>query len=74
MDGARLTTTEEVGAILRRHRPGDTIPIVFVDRTGLTKSTTLTLKEDPRIELVPVESSGGTLTPAQKAFRERWLH
>jgi predicted metalloprotease with PDZ domain len=73
MDGARLTTTEEVGSILRRHRPGDAIPVVVVDRTGLTRSTTLTLKEDPRIELLPVESAGGSLTPGQRAFRDRWL-
>ena len=26
-----------------------------------------------RVEVVPVESAGGVLTPAQRAFREDWL-
>jgi hypothetical protein len=45
---------------------------VFVDRTGVAKTAGVTLAEDPHAEVVPVES-GGTLTPAQKAFRDRWL-
>jgi hypothetical protein len=35
---------------------------------------TLTLEEDPRIEIVPVESAGGTLTTEQKRFRDAWLN
>jgi hypothetical protein len=26
------------------------------------------------VEVVPVESTGGTLSPDQRAFRERWLN
>jgi hypothetical protein len=37
------------------------------------KTAGVTLAEDPRIELVTVESTGRPLTPAQKTFRDRWL-
>jgi hypothetical protein len=33
----------------------------------------MTLAEDPSLEVVTVEASGGTLTPAQKTFRDAWL-
>ncbi len=74
MDGMRLTTTEDVTTILRRHKPGDTVAVSFIDRAGVQKTTTVTFREDPRIEVVPVESAGGSLSPAQKTFRDRWLH
>jgi hypothetical protein len=74
MDRARMTSPEDVNAVLRRHRPGDAILVVFVDRTGAEKQTTVTLREDPGIDLLPVEMLGGALTPSQKAFRQRWLN
>jgi hypothetical protein len=35
--------------------------------------TTVALEEDPRIEIVPIEAAGGSLTSAQKQFREGWI-
>ena len=58
---------------MRRHRAGDVITVEYVDRAGTTLSTTVTLEEDPRLELVPIESTGRTLTSAQRAFRNAWL-
>jgi len=52
-----------------RHKPGDRISITFVDRTGRAKTATITLAEDPELEVVPVYSP----TAAQKAFRDAWL-
>jgi predicted metalloprotease with PDZ domain len=74
MDGTRMTSPEDVSAMLRRHRPGDTISVVFVDRTGAEKRTSVTLREDPGVDLFPVEMLGGALTPSQKTFRQRWLN
>ena len=34
---------------------------------------TLVLEEDPRMELIPVEKTGGTLTDDQRRFRASWL-
>ena len=72
VDGQKITGEADVASVLQRHKPGDTVPVVFVDRTGVPKTASITLAEDPHIDVVPVES-GGTLSAAQKAFRDRWL-
>jgi hypothetical protein len=63
-----------VATVLRRHKPGDNIAVTFVDRTGIAMTTKLTVGEDPALELVPIESTGGSLTRAQKIFRDGWLN
>ena len=72
IDGQRVGTEQELESVLRRHKPGDRVPIVFVERSGASKAATVTLAEDSRLDVVPIERAG-TLTAAQKAFRERWL-
>ncbi len=42
-------------------------------RYGAEKKATARLIEDPRVEVVPFEKAGRTLTDAQKKFREAWL-
>ena len=59
--------------MLRKHKPGDQVPIRFVRRSGETVNGRLSLEEDPAQEIVPVEQAGGALTDAQKQFREAWL-
>jgi len=73
LDGVRLSSPEDVSAVLRRHRPGDRIPVVFIDRGGTTRTSTVNLVEEQRLVLEPVEAGGGVLTPAQRTFREGWL-
>jgi predicted metalloprotease with PDZ domain len=73
IDGVNVTTQEALDRVLARHKPGTEVPLRFVRRSGETVNTTLTFEEDPRIEIVTVESTGGTLTDAQQQFRERWL-
>ena len=72
-DGNRVTTPDDVMAIVRRHKPGDTVSVEYVDRTALTKSTKVVLGEDPRLELVTAESTGRPLTKAETTFRNAWL-
>ena len=71
VDGQRIAGGGDIATLMQRHKPGDTVPVVFVDRTGVAKTASVTLAEDPHTEVVPVE--GGALTAAQKAFRDRWL-
>jgi predicted metalloprotease with PDZ domain len=73
IDDVKLTTAAALEELLGRHKPGDQVRIRFVRRGGETLNGILVLEEDPRIELVPVEQSGDTLTAAQKQFREQWL-
>ncbi len=72
VDGEKVGSAD-VSAVIQRHKPGDRVEIVFVNRGGETKTAAVTLAEDPRQEVVTVESAGGTLTPAQQAFRASWL-
>ena len=72
IDGARAASADDVAALLRRHKPGDRVEIAFTDRRGSQK-TTVTLGESPHLELVAVESAGGSLTSADRAFRDAWL-
>ncbi|PYQ79249.1 MAG: peptidase M61 [Acidobacteria bacterium] len=74
IDGRPIRSENDAAAALQRQRPGDRVQIVFVDRTRLTRRATVTLAEDPHLEAVPIEAAGGTMTSAQRAFRDRWLH
>lgn len=57
---------------LKALKPGDTVSIIFIQR-GAERTAQLTLASDPAVELVRIESTGGTATPAQLAFRAAWL-
>ena len=73
LDGTDLTSTAAFDQALAKHKPGDRVPLRFVRRSGEKVEATLTLEEDPRMEIVSVESTGGTLTDDQKRFRASWL-
>ena len=60
-------------AALTGHKAGDRVPMRFVRRSGEVVDTTITFDEDPRVEVVLVEKSGGTLTDDQRRFRDAWL-
>jgi hypothetical protein len=36
-------------------------------------NATATLAADPSLQIVDLERGGGTLTPAQRAFRDAWF-
>jgi predicted metalloprotease with PDZ domain len=58
---------------LKARKPGERMAITFKRRGGSTGTATIVVREDPTLEAVPVESSGGTLTARQRAFRDAWL-
>ncbi|HEX5474723.1 MAG TPA: PDZ domain-containing protein [Vicinamibacterales bacterium] len=72
VDGTPVSGTSELQEVLRRHAPGDRLPIAFT-RRGIAVHGEVTLEADPSLEAVPIESTGGTLTPEQQAFRNAWL-
>jgi predicted metalloprotease with PDZ domain len=73
LGGSRVASSSDIDAALRRHRPGDKVMVVFVDRAGVTKRGLVTLAADPHVEVLPIEAADGALTAADRAFRERWL-
>jgi predicted metalloprotease with PDZ domain len=74
LDGTELRSPAALEQLLARHKPGETIPIRYVRRGGETINGTVKLEEDPRIEILPIERTGGTLSAEQKTFRDDWLN
>ena len=72
LDGEEISSLERLNAVLDRCKPGTTVIVRFL-RRGATVSRPLTLEPDPQQEIVPLESTGATLPPAQQQFREAWL-
>ena len=73
IEDVRVRSADEVSAAIGRKRPGDRLRVAYVDRTGVEKTTTVTLAEDPHVQVILTEAAGTSVTPAQRAFRERWL-
>jgi predicted metalloprotease with PDZ domain len=72
VDGQPIRADGDVAAVLGRHKPGESVTIGFVDRAGHAKTASITLADDPHVEVVPAETSS-EITQAQRAFRDRWL-
>ena len=73
IDGERVSSPDQVNAIVARHKPGDRLQVTFVDRSGVARTARVALIEDPHVEVVPLEATGGSLNEAQRTFRDRWL-
>ena len=70
VNGKAFTNLPEV---LKDRKPGDALEVELKRPSGQVVKTTLTLGEDPALQAATIESTGGTLTPEQKAFRDAWL-
>ena len=73
LDGVNLISTGALTQLLGKHKPGDRIAIRFVRRSGEPVNAALVLDEDPRVEILPIEQSGGTLSEEQRRFRDDWF-
>jgi predicted metalloprotease with PDZ domain len=62
-----------LGDLVRKMKPGDIVKLTVRARDGKETVRDVTIKADPHFEIVAIESTGGTPTAAQKAFRESWL-
>ena len=68
----KVSSPSDIDKALASRKPGDEVTIAFV-RNGAEKKATTRLIEDQRVEVVPFEKAGRTLTDAQKKFRDAWL-
>jgi len=68
--GTAFTT---LAAALKDRKPGENVTVEFRRPSGEVVTSNVTLAEDPAMQVLTIESAGGTLTPAQKAFRDAWL-
>ena len=70
----QITSRDDVNAAITGRKPGDTVTVQFQRRgTSRPLRTTLTVAEDPELEVVTLESTGAIPSREQKAFRSAWL-
>jgi predicted metalloprotease with PDZ domain len=67
------TAFTNLAAVLKDRKPGDQLVVEFRRPSGVVVTSTLRLAEDPALQAVTIEFTGGTVTPEQKAFRESWV-
>ena len=71
-EGKAIASLEDWQAAVRAHKPGDQMTVEF-NRHGATLKTPILIAEDPTMEVVTLESTGGTLSEDQHAMRDGWL-
>jgi predicted metalloprotease with PDZ domain len=72
VDGKPITAIQQLLESIAARKPGDRLPVTF-KRGATTGTATIALRENPDLEAVLIEDTGGTPTAEQKAFRESWL-
>lgn len=72
VDGKAITTAAEFGAAVASHKPGDRVTVTYTGAAG-PRSATITIAENPALEVVTFEDAGRTPTAEQLVFRNAWL-
>ena len=72
IDGKTLATDDDLRAAIAAHKPGDKVTIAFDNRAG-HREATMTIEENPALQVVTFEDAGMTPTDQQLAFRAKWL-
>ena len=72
VDAAAAPRAEDVNAAIRAARPGAALAVTYLRRNQRITSM-IRVVADPRVEVVPAEQAGQTLTDAQRRFRDAWL-
>lgn len=70
--GTPVTTDAEYRDAVRALAPGSAVRLAWVGRIGPTTAD-VTVRANPRVEVVPMEAAGQTPSSAQLAFRRAWL-
>jgi predicted metalloprotease with PDZ domain len=73
LGGSSVTSVADWNQRLLQRKPGDEVALVFRRRAGPVNAT-LRVGEDARVQAVPAEDAGQTLTSSQRAFRDAWLN
>lgn len=73
IDGVEIKDQATLTKITDTHQPGDVIDVTY-NYNGIQKSTKLTLAENPTLEIVSIEKTGGELTSEMQTFRDNWLN
>ncbi|MGA1308633.1 MAG: M61 family metallopeptidase [Gemmatimonadaceae bacterium] len=72
IEEAPVLTTTALRDLLATRRPGTPLRLTWIGRTG-ERTASVTLAEDPNVEVVAFEEGGRAPTAAQLAFRAAWV-
>jgi predicted metalloprotease with PDZ domain len=72
VDASAARRAEDVNTAIRAARPGASLAVTYLRRNQRVTSM-IRVVADPRVEVVPAEQAGQTLTDAQRRFRDAWL-
>lgn len=72
IDGESVTDQSVISKITDSHKPGDVVTITYTYH-GTPHTTKLTFSENPALEVVSIEKTGGTLSAEMESFRNQWL-
>ncbi len=72
LNGQKLSSQKTLDSLLTQHKPGDQVQLEVMQQ-GTKKTVPLTLAQDPKLELVPLEKANQTVPKDAKARREAWL-
>lgn len=73
IDGVEIKDEAALNKVTEAHKPGDEVNVTYTYH-GIPKSTKLIFAENPFLEIVSIEKTGGNLTPAMQTFRDNWLN
>jgi len=73
IDGVEIKDQAALTKLTEAHKPGDVVEVTYSYR-GEAKSTKLTFAENPSLEVVSIEKTGGSLTKEMQNFRDNWLN
>ena len=72
VDGKEVKDLQAYNAALDGKKIGDAVVYTYKDRAG-NHQATVTLQENPMLEVVSYETAGKELSAVQKEFRSKWL-
>jgi predicted metalloprotease with PDZ domain len=72
LDDTPVKTAADISNFVQNKKPGDVVLVTYKHR-NVEKQTTLTLKEQVSLSLVPFEQSGKNLTDEMKGIRASWF-
>lgn len=73
LNGLEVKDQDALNKLLETFKPGDIVQVKY-NHHGIEKTSKLQLIESPDLEIVSIEKTGGTLSPAMQSFRESWLN
>jgi predicted metalloprotease with PDZ domain len=74
VDGRAVTSVQQLAEAIAAKKPGERVAVTYKRTPASAPATaTMTLRENPDVEAVLLEDTGGTPTAEQKAFRDSWL-